>query len=79
MCVYVCVCVFLSVHFALTLSCSSAPEPQSFSVDAHKTLNTPYDCGILLCTDADALTSALQASGAYISYGAERDGMRCVI
>lgn len=47
----------------------------SFSVDGHKTLNTPYDSGIVLCSDKDALINALQASGAYIIYGEQRDGM----
>lgn len=47
----------------------------SWSVDGHKTLNTPYDCGIVLCRDRDALVSALQAADAYILYGPHRDGM----
>ena len=47
----------------------------SWSVDAHKTLNAGYDCGIVLCRHRSALTSALQASGAYIQYSAHRDGM----
>lgn len=47
----------------------------SWSVDAHKTLNTPYDCGIVLCRQADALVSALQNSGDYILYGDQRDPM----
>lgn len=47
----------------------------SWSVDAHKTLNTPYDNGILLCADKEALVHALQASGAYIVYSENRDGM----
>jgi glutamate/tyrosine decarboxylase-like PLP-dependent enzyme len=47
----------------------------SLSVDGHKTLNTPYDNGIVLCTDREALTSALHASGSYIAYGENRDGM----
>jgi len=46
----------------------------SWAVDGHKTLNTPYDSGIILCSDADALTSALHMSGGYIIRG-ERDGM----
>lgn len=50
-------------------------EAHSFSVDAHKTLNTPYDCGIVLCRDKDALSHALHASGSYIAYGEQRDGM----
>lgn len=47
----------------------------SWAVDGHKTLNTPYDCGIVLCNDSEALVSALQASGSYILYGENRDGM----
>ena len=48
---------------------------QSWSLDGHKTLNAPYDNGILLCRDRDALVSAMQANGSYIVYGEERDGM----
>ncbi|WP_373552581.1 aspartate aminotransferase family protein [Haliscomenobacter sp.] len=47
---------------------------QSWSADGHKTLNTPYDCGIILCQDQEALVSALHMSGAYIVEG-KRDGM----
>ena len=52
-------------------------KAHSWSVDGHKTLNTPYDSGILLCRDKDALITALQASGDYLtsSYGDKRDGM----
>ncbi|MDJ0776507.1 MAG: aminotransferase class V-fold PLP-dependent enzyme [Gammaproteobacteria bacterium] len=48
----------------------------SWSFDGHKTLNTPYDNGVLLCRDRDALVDALQATGAYIEYGDQRDGMQ---
>ena len=47
----------------------------SWSADAHKTLNSPYDCGIILCKDRQALAGALQAQGDYFIYGHERDGM----
>ncbi|MGV6846524.1 MAG: pyridoxal phosphate-dependent decarboxylase family protein [Lutibacter sp.] len=47
----------------------------SWSVDGHKTLNTPYDSGIILCNDKEALTSALHLSGSYIILGKDRDGM----
>ena len=52
-------------------------KAHSWSVDGHKTLNTPYDSGILLCRDKDALITALQASGDYLtsSYGDKRNGM----
>ncbi|MDA3812134.1 MAG: aminotransferase class V-fold PLP-dependent enzyme [Spirochaetaceae bacterium] len=47
----------------------------SLSVDGHKTLNTPYDCGILICSDQIALKSALHMSGSYIVTSENRDGM----
>lgn len=47
----------------------------SWSVDAHKTLNAPYDCGVILCKDRTALVSALQATGSYIQWSGNRDGM----
>ncbi len=48
---------------------------QSWSVDGHKTLNTPYDNGISLCADRDAMVKALQNSADYIPYNEHRDGM----
>ncbi|MCL6266611.1 pyridoxal phosphate-dependent decarboxylase family protein [Flagellimonas myxillae] len=47
----------------------------SWAVDAHKTLNTPYDSGIILCKHPEALKSALHMTGSYIVKGEERDGM----
>jgi len=50
-------------------------KANSWSADGHKTLNTPYDCGVVLCNDKEALVTALQATGSYIVYGENRDGM----
>lgn len=47
----------------------------SWSVDAHKTLNAPYDNGIILCRNREALVSALHMTGSYIIYSDNRDGM----
>ena len=47
----------------------------SWSVDGHKTLNAPYDSGVVLCKDRAALVSALQADGSYIHFSNQRDGM----
>ncbi|MCF6220054.1 MAG: pyridoxal-dependent decarboxylase [Robiginitomaculum sp.] len=47
----------------------------SWSVDGHKTLNAPYDNGIILCTEPDAMVNALQLSGDYIVHSPKRDGM----
>lgn len=51
-------------------------KADSWSVDAHKTLNAPYDSGIVFCKNASALGQALHSSGAYIQYSEERDGMQ---
>jgi glutamate/tyrosine decarboxylase-like PLP-dependent enzyme len=50
-------------------------KADSWSVDAHKTLNAPYDCGIVLCKNPAALVTAMQATGSYIAYSDKRDGM----
>ncbi len=50
-------------------------KANSWAVDGHKTLNTPYDCGIILCSDQEAMTSAFHMSGSYIIESSERDGM----
>ena len=47
----------------------------SWAVDGHKTLNSPYDNGIALCRHRHALVSALQADGAYLQFSQNRDGM----
>ena len=50
-------------------------KADSWSADAHKTLNTPYDCGVVLCKDRSALVGSMQATGSYIQYSESRDGM----
>ncbi len=53
-------------------------KADSWSVDAHKTLNAPFDCGIVLCRNREALISAMQSKGSYIQYSRDdkrRDGM----
>ena len=47
----------------------------SYAVDGHKTLNTPYDSGIILCQDEEALVSALHTSASYLASTASREGM----
>lgn len=50
-------------------------EASSWSCDAHKTLNTPYDCGVIFCSDKKAINAALHAAGSYLETGVGRDGM----
>ena len=47
----------------------------SWSADGHKTLNTPYDTGLVLTRDRVALINALQLSGDYVVWGDARDNM----
>lgn len=54
---------------------SGIGHADSWSVDCHKTLNTPYDAGLVICRDQQALFDALHMSGAYIVKGRGRDGM----
>ena len=55
--------------------CDGIELADSWSVDAHKTLNAPYDCGIIFCRNREALVTALQADGAYLQWSEERDSM----
>jgi len=56
----------------LTLGMEKA---DSWSVDGHKTLNTPYDCGVILCKHREALVAAMQMNASYIIRSDKRDGM----
>ncbi|MDO9046729.1 MAG: aminotransferase class V-fold PLP-dependent enzyme [Methylobacter sp.] len=51
-------------------------KADSWAVDAHKTLNAPYDCGIILCKYREILIAAMQVTAAYIPHGEQRDGMQ---
>jgi glutamate/tyrosine decarboxylase-like PLP-dependent enzyme len=48
----------------------------SWATDAHKWLNTTYDCGIALVREPEDLAQAMQAAAAYLPHGAGRDPMR---
>ncbi|MFK7908409.1 MAG: aspartate aminotransferase family protein [Chitinophagales bacterium] len=50
-------------------------KASSWAVDGHKTLNTPYDSGIIMCRYPEAMLSALQATGEYIVYSEQREPM----
>lgn len=48
-------------------------KAQSWAVDGHKTLNTPYDSGIVMCSVPMALTNAFYAKGAYLHFSEKRE------
>jgi glutamate/tyrosine decarboxylase-like PLP-dependent enzyme len=47
----------------------------SWATDAHKWLNTTYDCGIALVRDPEALRAAMRAEAAYLPPGETREAM----
>jgi len=46
----------------------------SWATDAHKWLNVPYDCGIVLCAHPDSHQAAMTLSAAYLTRTGSRDG-----
>ena len=50
-------------------------KADSISTDAHKTLNIPYDSGIIICSHRELFLKAMHAQGDYIIYSKNRDGM----
>jgi glutamate/tyrosine decarboxylase-like PLP-dependent enzyme len=48
----------------------------SWATDAHKWLNTTYDCGIALVRDGDALRRAMRADAAYLTPSGGREPMQ---
>ena len=55
--------------------CDGIDLADSWALDAHKTLNAPYDSGIVLCRDRGALARAFEASADYFQWSERRDGM----
>jgi len=47
-------------------------KADSWTVDGHKTLNVPYDSGIVLCKHPGSMANALQATGEYIIYSEKK-------
>ena len=45
----------------------------SWAVDGHKTLNTPYDNGIVMCRHENSFVTSLQATGEYLVFSDQRD------
>ena len=52
---------------------AGAENADSWALDAHKWLNVPYDCGVAIVRDKNALRGATAISAAYLVQGAERE------
>lgn len=50
-------------------------QADSWAADAHKWLNTAYDCGIALVRDPEALAAAMAAPAAYLPSAGSREPM----
>jgi glutamate/tyrosine decarboxylase-like PLP-dependent enzyme len=46
----------------------------SWATDAHKWLNVPYDCGVVVCAHPDSHRAAMKLSAAYLARTGSRDG-----
>lgn len=72
---------WVHVDGAFGLWANAAPERRvhvkgveradSWATDGHKWLNTPYDCGVFICSDSRALRSSMQMDASYVPTGAE--------
>jgi glutamate/tyrosine decarboxylase-like PLP-dependent enzyme len=47
----------------------------SWATDAHKWLNAPYDCGVIVCRDGEALSRSMTMSAAYVASSSDRAPM----
>ena len=57
-------------------SISGVELADSWATDAHKWLNAPYDCGVVVCADGDTLGSSMRMDAAYVANDAsERSAM----
>ncbi|MFC1680319.1 pyridoxal phosphate-dependent decarboxylase family protein [Pseudomonadota bacterium] len=52
---------------------SGVERADSWAVDGHKWLNVPYDCGVSLVRNQEALRRAMAVNAAYLPPSAERD------
>jgi glutamate/tyrosine decarboxylase-like PLP-dependent enzyme len=53
-------------------------QADSWTTDAHKTLNVPYDCGLAIVADREALRSAMGMHGDYFIHDAAGDPLETV-
>ena len=76
---------WMHVDGAFGLRAAACPElvgevagaaADSWATDAHKWLNTTYDCGIALVHNGEALRAAMRAEASYLPLGAGRDPMQ---
>jgi glutamate/tyrosine decarboxylase-like PLP-dependent enzyme len=54
---------------------AGAEGAASWATDGHKWLQVPYDCGVVMVHDAEALRRAMAAGASYLPQGAARDPM----
>jgi len=55
--------------------CRGLDQADSWAADAHKWLNVPYDCGLAVVGDEQALARAMSISGAYLLPSERRDAI----
>lgn len=58
---------------SLRFLCDGIELADSWTIDAHKWLNVPYDSGIALCRNPQAMRAAMSVRAAYLIDGDERE------
>ena len=58
--------IWVRVSSELAHLAAGVEGADSWATDAHKWLNTPYDCGLAIVADRDALTRAMSLRAAYL-------------
>ncbi len=64
-----------AAHAARAAQADGVDQADSWATDAHKWLNVPYDCGIAMVRDGEALQAAMAMHAAYLPPSGPRDPM----
>ena len=68
--------LWAAVTPALATLAAGLESADSWATDAHKTLNTPYDCGVAIVADASRMHASLGLHASYLLTASTVDPFR---